>query len=803
MSIKFKKSLLSGFLGLIIMVGSISIVGAAMNWINPTATPPDNGDIIILKADGNDGLGNHIATQDVNMTDASGAHRIYNIGSTGADRALVATTTVNNLAALIKAQDNHGAYIRSSSGSGDPAVSARNLGTGYALIASSTLGWAAQFGQSLQLATTSGVAAQLQWNAGSANILTTANNLVLPATKNLYWSSKALCDITNPTTEANCGRIVAGTGDNLGNHTAQYNLNMQSNATNFALINLQNKIGTTLATSSLQLSHTGSGAEVDPGLHAIAKSTHGIVAINTIQTNAVAAWGHNKGVGYGVVGRSLSGPGMSLYGRLTLLTETANATKPQLTFGAETEYNSLSLQAAPVANPAAQNLYWGDSLLCDTTKNNCGWSTVAAGGSSYWNLIGGNLFTDNLVSIGGVGQQAKLELQTPDMDAVSYIRNSHTSKSIAIDVQGDKAYLLLKDFFRTYHLDANGIGWGLGSIFMGTSYQAGLTRDMKVVGKYAYIANQNLTIIDISDPNAVNPPKTSINIGGGLDSIYISGNRAYVTGGLGTDFGIVDITNPLSPTIIYSGSLFSIPSDIEVSGDYAYVATQSGLSIVDIKSAIPSIVGTYSTNRARSVKVRGSIVYLTTGDDPVFYSIDVSDPTSPQLLDSVLQSNITNYHGVEDLFIAGDYAYLIERTFSNPQPDHDVTILDISDPTAIGFVGSREYDLGKGLIRGFLYGHTLIALSFDTQSHITEQFVNIGLPGADFDTLEQGFSQVDDIIVAQDLTADNMYVKSGLSIGGDMNITNNVLSSGAGLINIDGLKLDKSLLQKLITWSDS
>jgi hypothetical protein len=804
-------TLASMLVGIIVTaLGGIALT-MATTWINPTATPPNNGDIDILTSGGYDGLGNHQATTDLNLT----GHRLYGVNNHGIDRALVATSSISNIAALITASNNFGTEVQSQAND-QPAVRVRNTGTGYALMASSTQGWAAQFGQALQLATSSiGIPAGIQWGAGSNNYLSTADSGSASA-NNLYWGKMPLCDIGQPT----CGRVKASLGDNLGNHIAQFNLDMMQHS----VINLENKIGTVLATSSLQLTHVGVGAaNFGPGLNAVSQNVNGIVAINTIAAPAVAASGYNSGSGYGVTGQSIFGPGISLYGRLKLLTEAASTTLPQLTFGKQVHNNSLAL--TPIS-PADQNLYWGDKLLCDSTKANCGWSATA-GTPSLWSLIGGNLFTDYLVSIGGIGDSAKLEVVTPaDITltnqnmSLGYAAAGVTFGGHLTDIQNGILYTLTDTGMNIYSLTNPSSPVLQGHIDLGiiplvgpvtlNSYSASID----VFGNYAYIPYRGyLIIIDITNP-ASNPTPIYFFLGNanfGARRIAVSGKYAYV---LGDTLAVVDISNPLNP-VIKGSSALNNTSDITVQGDYLY-ASQGVLDISTPESPnirVNTFLGDVITVRGHLLFGLSSAVFGAQNVQKLSV-FDISDPQSPNLI-SALDIGVDGQDDqIRSLAVNGRYAYIVHGPISTSQGNgnnYDVSIIDVNNPAVMQVV--TEKDFGDWNLSSLvMYGDYGYASNNDVgcvgvpvpvcgDDHL---MIFGRLPVSSFANLQLGFGQADSLMASGDLTNNvNMYIRGGVSVQNNVTLSSGTLNSGVGVINIGGVKLDRTLLQKLITWSNS
>ncbi|MBF0245036.1 MAG: DUF4347 domain-containing protein, partial [Planctomycetes bacterium] len=137
-----------------------------------------------------------------------------------------------------------------------------------------------------------------------------------------------------------------------------------------------------------------------------------------------------------------------------------------------------------------------------------------------------------------------------------------------------------------------------GSPTLASTFLTGPALGVTISGNYAYVADDNgglsgLKIIDISDP--INPTLTgSYNTDGNAYSVAVNGNYAYVGDG-GFGLQIIDITNPGTPTLaanfIPAGWVF----EVAISGNYAYLADGSLMVIVDISEPTdPSSVGSYA-----------------------------------------------------------------------------------------------------------------------------------------------------------------------------------------------------------------
>jgi hypothetical protein len=120
------------------------------------------------------------------------------------------------------------------------------------------------------------------------------------------------------------------------------------------------------------------------------------------------------------------------------------------------------------------------------------------------------------------------------------------------------------------------------------------------------------------------------------------------------------------------------PSDVYVSGKYAYIAASSddSLTIVDVSDPTnPTFVGNVSGSGSPTylsfpwgLQVYGNYAYTATAGDSALVVIDVSDPTSPSVVGTVRDSSINEPYG---LSVQGRYAYVVSATGDS------LTIIDL------------------------------------------------------------------------------------------------------------------------------
>lgn len=178
-----------------------------------------------------------------------------------------------------------------------------------------------------------------------------------------------------------------------------------------------------------------------------------------------------------------------------------------------------------------------------------------------------------------------------------------------------------------------------------------------------------------------------------------AGDYAYVvrddTGGV-WDFTIIDVSDPSNPTLKGNLSLNGTPTNIEISGNYAYVTSTDNsaeLQVIDITDETnPSVEDTLDlagTTDAMGVYVLGTTAYVVkvgSNSDDEFFIIDASDPNNLSITGSASIGN--NNNGGTEVFVSGDYAYI-----ASPDNAKEVKVVDISDPANPSYQSSGGYNI--------------------------------------------------------------------------------------------------------------
>ena len=169
----------------------------------------------------------------------------------------------------------------------------------------------------------------------------------------------------------------------------------------------------------------------------------------------------------------------------------------------------------------------------------------------------------------------------------------------------------------------------------------------------------------------------SLDTAGSAKSVEVVGDIAYVADGA-NGLQVIDVSDPANPEIIGSLDIFEDAKSIAVEGNKAYVRSYpDGLSVIDVSNpANMEIIGSLDTTNVFAVEE--NIVYTTSAMN--FQVIDMSIPADPEIISSVFMMEVANCRDIE---VVGDRAYLA-CGYS------DVHIVDVSDPTSPQVIASIE-----------------------------------------------------------------------------------------------------------------
>ena len=212
------------------------------------------------------------------------------------------------------------------------------------------------------------------------------------------------------------------------------------------------------------------------------------------------------------------------------------------------------------------------------------------------------------------------------------------------------------------------------------------------------------------------------------ESVYVSGNYAYIASHDSWALEIVNISNPASPVHTSSiiagtgGANLQCPNSVYVSGSNAYVACDCGnaLEVVDIsnptspthKGSITDGTGGALLAGADNVYVSGNYAYITSPGDNALEIIDVSNPANPTHKGSIVDgTNGALLYQPHSVYVSGDYAYIASYgsnaleivNISNPaNPTHEGSISNgmdgalLNSPNSVYVSGDYAYIASYG-----------------------------------------------------------------------------------------------------------
>jgi hypothetical protein len=176
--------------------------------------------------------------------------------------------------------------------------------------------------------------------------------------------------------------------------------------------------------------------------------------------------------------------------------------------------------------------------------------------------------------------------------------------SYNVDVQGDYAYLV-ENAFKVISVETPTLPTLVSSLNTTMPYY------VDVQGDYAYLSDYIGGFKVISITNPASPTVVANGAPGLIHRLSISGTYAYACSSFyGTDnrFYISSVSDPITPTIVGMLPLSSLCNNLDIQGQYAYVATREGLRIIAIDDPEQPVgVGSYPVPPA-AVAIAGAKV---------------------------------------------------------------------------------------------------------------------------------------------------------------------------------------------------
>lgn len=242
-------------------------------------------------------------------------------------------------------------------------------------------------------------------------------------------------------------------------------------------------------------------------------------------------------------------------------------------------------------------------------------------------------------------------------------------RPIEIFISGNYAYILA---YGSKNVDILDISDPISPRYKGFYYINSLVaptslfiRDNYMYLVYAVVGSEigGLHIIDISDPTTphlkgqITSGENGVSISN-PQSVFVSGNYAYITSRGHNAFEIVDISNPENPihsSVIRDeegGASLHVPISAVVSGNYAYVALFNGsaLEVLDIsnpalpihKATLPNNITGASLYYANKIFISGDYAYITAALSDALEIVDISNPLFPIHAGKILNGEFTH-----------------------------------------------------------------------------------------------------------------------------------------------------------------
>ena len=248
-----------------------------------------------------------------------------------------------------------------------------------------------------------------------------------------------------------------------------------------------------------------------------------------------------------------------------------------------------------------------------------------------------------------------------------------------LDLQGELVYLA----DGTYGVYIWNVSNPYSPVLVDFYNTAGTVKDVIVDGGLAYVADgtAGVTILDVSDPTNISF-LGNIDTAGDPQTLALQGNTLFVANMPGTL--IIDVTNPQHPT--YIGEVAAVTSlALAVDGEILYLGRGNAMETYAITmNRGLSWYNRYDAYDAWDVAIQGNIAYVAGGTDG-FYTLDITNPRNPVLLDRTQHLGSVNYYSVE---VQGGYAFIEDLA------NGDWVSFSVLDPTNLQYLDWVSYSQG-------------------------------------------------------------------------------------------------------------
>ena len=221
--------------------------------------------------------------------------------------------------------------------------------------------------------------------------------------------------------------------------------------------------------------------------------------------------------------------------------------------------------------------------------------------------------------------------------------------------------------------------------------------DVKVKNNILYIAdNHGLRALDISNPLAPQTIYHSPDLEVWQSRLYVDDSLLLLVAPLRGLF-IFDISNPSDPVLAGSLNTLVRPNNTALSGNYAIVADWGewwgggGLKFIDLSTPSNPVEDTVLPGRYYDVEVSGDFAYVTIQYGVT--AVDIQNIHTPQPLDSLHLGGEIGGVGVHDTLIAATSDNMDAFGVGVPA----VVLINVRDPENMNIVGYYELPDGDGV----------------------------------------------------------------------------------------------------------
>ncbi len=309
--------------------------------------------------------------------------------------------------------------------------------------------------------------------------------------------------------------------------------------------------------------------------------------------------------------------------------------------------------------------------------------------SGYTNEASINILLDQIGAIHTPGNAVDLSVQSHNFGVMAYVADmysgftlidcSHpndleaktyneglTDRIFSVDSKNNICYFTIHDDPQ-YHsgfgmldltdINQQGIA-GIDTLFIiGYTELPNVPYDIATLGSYSYAASGESgisVIISQGPPHLI----TTVSTNGDARKCVIDNNTLYVANGLNGGLAILDISNPMNPTLLSNLPLTGYAKDIFAENGYVYLANaEGGFVIVDANDpANPMVKATIVTGGfVSSVTKKGDFAYVTDWDNG-FYIINLENLDNPYI-----QGLLEMESQPRAIQVEGSYAYILDN----------------------------------------------------------------------------------------------------------------------------------------------